>query len=64
MKVDPDVLPLQKRYDHLFSVISSERFLKNQGLGNEVPFFICPFPPKEIVPMDRMRQQLKNRLLV
>ena len=62
MKVDSDTLPIQERYDHLLSVMSSERFLKKQGLGNEVPFFICPFPPREIVPMDRMRQQLKNRL--
>lgn len=62
MKVDRDVLPIQERYDHLLKVISSERFLKKQGIGNEVPFFICPFPPEEAVPMDRMRQQLKNRL--
>lgn len=62
MKADHDVLPIKERYDHLLSVISSERFLKKQGLGNDTPFFICPFPPKEIVPMDRMRQQLKNRL--
>lgn len=32
-------------YKHLLSVISSERFLKMQGLGNEIPFFICPFEP-------------------
>ena len=62
MKVDTDTLPIQERYDHLLSVISSERFLKKQGLGNDIPFFICPFPPREAVPMDRMRQQLKNRL--
>lgn len=30
-------------YAHLLTVISSERFLKTQGLGNEIPFFICPF---------------------
>jgi len=30
-------------YEHLLKVISSERFLKMQGLGNEIPFFICPF---------------------
>lgn len=62
MKMDTDVLPIQERYDHLLSVISSERFLKKQGLGNDIPFFICPFPPREAVPMDRMQQQLKNRL--
>jgi len=32
-------------YEHLLGVISSERFLKMQGLGNEIPFFICPFDP-------------------
>lgn len=32
-------------YAHLLTVISSERFLKMQGLGNEIPFFICPFDP-------------------
>jgi len=30
-------------YEHLLKVISSEGFLKMQGLGNEIPFFICPF---------------------
>lgn len=33
-----------------------------QGLGNEVPFFICPFPPEEIVPMNRVQKQLGNAL--
>lgn len=32
-------------YSHLLEVISSEKFLKMQGLGNEIPFFICPFDP-------------------
>lgn len=30
---------------HLLSVVSSDRFLKNEGLNNEVPFHICPFTP-------------------
>ena len=30
---------------HLLSVISSERFLRNEGLNNEIPFHICPFTP-------------------
>jgi hypothetical protein len=33
-----------------------------QGLGNEVPFFICPFPPQEAVAMEQMAGQLANRL--
>ena len=28
---------------HLLAVVSSERFLQNDGLNNEVPFHICPF---------------------
>lgn len=35
------------RFDHLLRVISSQRFVDKQGLGNEVPFFICPFDPKD-----------------
>lgn len=54
--------PIQARFDHLLKLIGSERFLKKQGLGNEVPFFICPFSPEESVAMGRIQQQLINRL--
>jgi hypothetical protein len=33
-----------------------------QGLGNEVPFFICPFRVEESVEMERLQRQLINRL--
>lgn len=53
------------RFDHLLKVIASDRFLKKQGLGNEVPFFICPYPAEEAVGMEAMRtslvKQLENR---
>ncbi|MGV1917678.1 DUF1788 domain-containing protein [Rhizobium sp. 22-785-1] len=53
------------RFDHLLKVIMSERFLKKQGLGNEVPFFIFPYPAEEAVGIDAMRtslvKQLENR---
>jgi hypothetical protein len=35
------------RSEHLFGVVTSQRFLTKQGLGNEVPFFICPYPALE-----------------
>jgi hypothetical protein len=54
--------PINERYDHLLAVLSSERFLKMQGLGNEVPFFICPFDPKEAVEMGNLGNQLLNQL--
>jgi len=62
MKADIAKMTIQDRFQHLFAVISSQRFLKKQGLGNEVPFFICPFKPEESVEMDRIQHQLVNRL--
>lgn len=52
------------RSEHLFNVFSGERFLKMQGLGNEVPFFICPFKPAEAIKMEEVRAQLINKLKV
>lgn len=51
-----------ERFQHLLSIISSDRFLSKQGLNNEVPFFICPYKPEEAVEMERMTTQLLNRL--
>jgi len=49
-------------FAHLVKVISSGRFLKMQGLGNEIPFYICPFKPEIAFEMERMRGQLINKL--
>ena len=62
MSKDIARMPMQDRYQHLFSVISGQRFLNKQGLGNEVPFFICPYRPEEAVEMERLQRQLVNRL--
>ncbi|MGW8157845.1 MAG: DUF1788 domain-containing protein [Desulfoprunum sp.] len=62
IRVDIAGLPIQERFEHLLKLIGSERFLKKQGLGNEVPFFICPFNPREAVDMERIRNQLRNQL--
>ncbi|MCU7860776.1 MAG: DUF1788 domain-containing protein [Candidatus Thiodiazotropha sp. (ex Lucinoma kastoroae)] len=62
MKVDLSRAPMQERYQHLLTVIGSERFLKKQGLGNEVPFFICPYKPEEAIEMERLQKQLINKL--
>lgn len=34
-----------------------------QGLGNEVPFFICPFHPREALEMGKLGNQLINTLI-
>src|SRR5688572_17593975 len=49
-------------YDHLLATISSQRFLKMQGLGNEIPFFICPFKPERLEEMSKLYGQLINKL--
>lgn len=60
--IQPNNLSIPERFEHLFDLISSERFLLKQGLGNEIPFFICPFPPEETLAMERMVHQLARRL--
>ena len=62
MKTDIATKPIQDRFKHLLAVVSGQRFLKKQGLGNEVPFFICPYQPKESVAMERMQRMLINSL--
>ncbi len=62
MKADITKMPLSDRFQHLYAVISGKRFLEKQGLGNEVPFFLCPFKPEEYVSMEQLRRQLVNQL--
>ncbi len=52
----------KKRAEHLFKVITSKRFLTKQGLGNEIPFFICPYPAEEGLSMDEDRRDLITRI--
>jgi len=53
---------MQERFQHLFAIISGNKFLKKQWHRNEVPFFICPYKPEESVGMKRIQHQLVNRL--
>ena len=54
--------PLSERFEHLLSVISGQKFLQNQGIGNEVPFFICSYEPKESIDMELIKKQLIKQL--
>ena len=53
---------IQTSFDHLLNVLSGQRFLQKEGLGNEVPFFICPFDASISVEVVRLEKQLVNRL--
>ena len=53
---------LEATFTHLFEVISSRRFLAMEGLGNEVPFFICPFHPANQAKVDGLVKALRSKL--
>ena len=57
-----ETIAINQRFEYLLSVLSAERFLKKQGIGNEVPFFICPYPPQDTVEMERLQKQLVSQL--
>jgi len=50
------------RAERLLKVVASPRFLDKQGLGNEVPFFICAFDAKDGLTMGEDRKDLIGRL--
>lgn len=49
-------------FKHLVKVLSQERFLKMQGLNQEVPFFLCPFSVKQKLEIEDMLPHLKKKL--
>jgi hypothetical protein len=51
-------------FQHLLDVIASPRFLSREGIGSEVPFFICPYPPAQAAEMGRLERQLANQLVL
>lgn len=53
---------LQEAYAHLSEIISSDGFLNNQGLNNEVPFHICPYEPSIHNEINQLIRQLINYL--
>jgi hypothetical protein len=53
--------PIKERFDHLLEILSSNKFLRMEGF-NDVPFYICPYDPKENVEMLRLADQLRDTL--
>lgn len=49
-------------FQHLIKVLQDERFLKMQGLNQEVPFFLCPFSVKQKLEIEDMLPQLTKRI--
>lgn len=57
---DPRGLTEQEK--HLFAVLSSGRFLRMQGLGNEVAHFIYDYDPSWEIPVNGARKRLARKL--
>ncbi|MDQ0030888.1 DUF1788 domain-containing protein [Arthrobacter bambusae] len=53
---------LNQQEDHLFAVLSGTRFLQMEGLSNEVPFFIYPYPPEHALQVAAAKKRIKSRL--
>ena len=54
---------MHEKFEILLKLFSSKRFLLREGIGNELPFYICPFDPKETVEMMDTVDLLKKQLL-
>ncbi|MHB1596945.1 MAG: DUF1788 domain-containing protein [Streptosporangiaceae bacterium] len=53
---------LAEQEEHLFAVLSGRRFLQMEGLSNEVPFFIYPYPPEDALAVAAARRRVRTRL--
>ncbi|MGP5679861.1 DUF1788 domain-containing protein [Glutamicibacter arilaitensis] len=55
-------LTLAQQEEHLFKVLSSKRFLKMEGLGNEVAHFIYDYDPSDALDITQARKRIKTKL--
>ena len=53
---------LNEDFAHVLNVVSSQRFLNKQGLGNEVPFFMCPYPAPQAIDAEKHIRLLGKKL--
>lgn len=53
---------IQKKFDDLYDKLSSSRFLKKDGLGGEIPFFIFSYKAIQEITVAENIQLLKRRL--
>ncbi|MFD3509333.1 DUF1788 domain-containing protein [Nocardia sp. NPDC058666] len=53
---------LAQHEEHLFNVLSSERFLKMEGLGNEVAHFVYDYDPAWALDVAQAKKRIKTKL--
>ncbi|MCK5538545.1 MAG: DUF1788 domain-containing protein [Bacteroidales bacterium] len=50
------------KFKNLYKRCSSELFLSKKALGGEIPFYICPYNPKQELEVSEATKLLKNKL--
>jgi len=53
---------LGREEQNILKVLGSERFLKMQGLGNEVPFYIWAYPANQELTAQAAAKRIRNQL--
>ena len=53
---------LYTKFDHIHRVISTEKFLKMEALGGEIPFWISAYNPTQEVEVEKEISNLEKRL--
>lgn len=53
---------LNKKFEHLFGVISSSNFLNKESLGGEIPFFIAAYEAEQELDCREEIKLLKRKL--
>lgn len=55
-------MSLSERFEHIFRVLSGSRFQKCDGIGNEAPYFVCPYDPADAEDVELEITHLIDRL--
>ena len=53
---------LAEKFEHLFSIIQTTKFLRKEALGGEIPFYISNFHPAQTLAMNKAIKGLINKL--
>jgi len=53
---------ISNKFDHLFKVISTDKFLRMEALGGEIPFWISAYNPEQELEVAKSIKGLKNKL--
>ena len=57
-------MSIAREFEKLFTILSNEKFLQMEGLGNEVPFFIHAYDIKRQEEVHRSIHQVRKRLSI